>query len=303
MADNQFQRRGADFHPDPKIGRLVLLSLILHLVLVVVFSGGFSHHSKPPKRPVYYVDLTKLPVANPRAGRPDGQSGAPKAAKKSTPAPVKKTPPAVKKAVPAVKKAAPPTPAKEAVKPSGSTNKSAKKVASKAVTKDQQVAKKTATASQASANSDTNYQSAMSAIEKIRRKQEMAALKDKLAALAGSDSRTGTAVGGGSSAPLGMPDGTGDQAGVSQERWLQARLTKNWSLSKYQVVRRDLESRVRITYNSAGVLTGKEFIKPSGDSTFDDSVTRAILKSRQLEFKPGRQLEVVVIFNLKDLMD
>jgi colicin import membrane protein len=143
----------------------------------------------------------------------------------------------------------------------------------------------------------------MSAVEKIRRKQEMAALKDKLAAMAGSDSRAVAASGSGSSAPLGMPDGTGDQAGVSQELWLQERLTKNWSLSKYQVVRRDLEAKVRITYNSAGALTGKVFLKPSGDSTFDDSVTRAILKSRQLEFQPGRQLEVVVIFNLKDLMD
>jgi colicin import membrane protein len=300
MVDNHFQHRGADLHPDPKIGRLVLLSLILHLVLVLVFSGGFSHHSSQPKRPVYYVDLTQLPVANPRAGRPDGQSGAPKAVKQSPPAPATKT---IKKAVPAVKKAVPPTPAKKTVKASSPAVKPAKKTTAKAVSKPKPAAKTATTASQASADSDTNYQSAMSAVEKIRRKQEMAALKDKLAALAGSDSRAGTAAGGGSSAPLGMPDGTGDQAGVSQELWLQERLTKNWSLSKYQVVRRDLEARVRISFNSAGVLTGKEFLKPSGDSTFDDSVTRAILKSRQLEFKPGRQLEVVVIFNLKDLMD
>ena len=300
MAENHFQRRGADFHPDPKIGRLVLLSLILHLVLVLVFSGGFSHHSPAPKRPVYYVDLSQLPVANPRAGRPDGQSRAPKAVKQSTPAPVKKT---IKKAVPAVKKAVPPTPAKKAIKTSSPKAKREKKPPAKAVTKPKPAAKTATTASQASANRDTNYQTAMSAVEKIRRKQEMAALKDKLATLASSDSRASTAAGGGSSAPLGMPDGSGDQAGVSQELWLQERLTKNWSLSKYQVVRRDLECRVRITYNSVGVLTGKEFLKPSGDSTFDDSVTRAILKSRQLEFKPGRQLRVIVIFNLKDLMD
>ncbi|MCD4689656.1 MAG: TonB C-terminal domain-containing protein [Desulfuromonadaceae bacterium] len=296
MADNHFQRRGADFHSDPKIGRIVLLSLILHLVLVLVFSGSFSHHNSPPKRPVYYVDLTQLPVANPRAGRPDGQSGAPKAVKKSTPAPIKKRPPTVKRA-------APPTPAKKTIQPSRPTTKTVKKTTAKAVSKTQPAAKTAATSSQASANNDTNYQTAMSAVDRMRRNQKRAALKEKLAALASSDSRTGTVAGGGSNAPLGMPDGTGDQAGVSQERWLQARLTKNWSLSKYQVVRRDLECRVRITYNSAGVLTGKEFIKTSGDSTFDDSVTRAILKSRQLEFNPGRQLQVTVTFNLKDLMD
>lgn len=147
----------------------------------------------------------------------------------------------------------------------------------------------------------------MSAIEKIRRRQERDALKEKIAALASADTRSGsgsgTASSGASSAPLGMPDGTGDQAGVSQELWLQERLKKNWSLSKYQVIRRDIEARVRITYNAEGRLTGKQFLKPSGDSTFDDSISRAILKSQILEFKPGRKLEVVVIFNLKDLMD
>jgi colicin import membrane protein len=293
MAENHFQRRGADFHPDPKIGRLVLLSLILHLVLVLVFAGGFSHHKPAPKRPVYYVDLSQLPVANPRAGRPDGQSGAPKAVKQSTPAPVKKT---IKKAVPAVKKAVPPTPAKKAIK----TKKSS---VSKATPKKKSVAKKSAAVSQAKADSGANYDKAMSRIDKMRRRQAIEEGKAKLAALASSDSRVGTATSGASSAPLGMPDGTGDQAGVGHELWLQEQLTKSWSLSKYQVVRRDLEARVRISYNAQGTLTGNKFLKPSGDSTFDDSVTRAILKNRQLESKPGKKLEVVVIFNLKDLMD
>ncbi len=298
MAENHFQRRGSDFHPDPKLGRLVLLSLVLHLALVLVFSGALSHHSKPPKRPVYYVDLTQLPVANPRAGRPDGQSGAAKAAKKKAPAPAEKT---VKNTVATAKKAAPQKSAKKAE----TTNKT---VTRKTASKKNSVAKKSAAASTANTDSSASYQDAMSAVEKIRRKQEMAALKEKLAALASHDTRAGSSGGGGSaggtsSAPLGMPDGTGDQAGVSQELWLQERLTKNWSLSKYQVVRRDLEARVAITYNAQGILTGKTFKKSSGDSTFDDSVTKAILKSRQLEFKPGRKLELVVIFNLKDLMD
>lgn len=287
MVDNRFQRHSADFHSEPKIGRFLLLSLILHVVVMLIFSGTFSRHSSPPKRPVYYVDLTKLPVANPRAGRPDGQSGAPKA------------PAATKKVAKTVKKAAPP--AKKTAKRSAA--KTAKKApVAKKSTKTKTAAKHAATSDKASA-SEVDYQAAMSAVEKIRRKQEMAALKNKLAALASADSRTGATTGGASSAPLGMPGGTGDQAGVSQELWLQERLKKNWSLSKYQVIRRDLEARVRITYNAEGHLTGKQFLKPSGDKTFDDSITRAILKSRQLEFKPGRKLEVVVIFNLKDLMD
>lgn len=195
MVENHFQRRGSDFHPDPKLGRLVLLSLILHLVLVLVFSGALSHHSSPPKRPVYYVDLTQMPVANPRAGRPDGQSSASKAVKKSAPPAAKKT---IQKAAPAAKKAIPPTPAQKAVK---TQKASAGKTASKKKT----VAKKVAAASQAKADSGASYQTAMSAIEKIRRKQERAALKERLAALAGNDSRTVTSSGGTSSAPLACP--------------------------------------------------------------------------------------------------
>lgn len=141
----------------------------------------------------------------------------------------------------------------------------------------------------------------MSAVEKMRRDREMAELKNKLAALTSKDSRNG----GASTAPLGMMDGTGSEDGISQELWLQERLTKNWSLSKYQVTSRDLVAVVRLSYNAEGQLTKKEFVPPSGsgDRTFDDSVTNAILKSRQLEFQPGKPLNVTVTFNLKDLMD
>ena len=298
MVDNRFQRHSADFHPEPKIGRIFLVSLGLHLLVVLIFSGTFSQHSSPPKRPVYYVDLTQLPVANPRAGRPDGQSGTPKKVKKAAP----KAPAATKKVTKTVKKAAPAAPAKKTAK-RNTVNAAKKAPVAKKTTKTQAAAKSAATSKKSSAASEADYQAAMSTVDKIRRKREMAALKDKLAALASADSRPGSAASGGSSAPLGMPDGTGDQAGVSQELWLQERLKKNWSLSKYQVIRRDIEARVRITYDADGHLTGKQFLKPSGDNTFDDSITRAILKSRQLEFKPGRKLEVVVIFNLKELMD
>ncbi|MEZ4485063.1 MAG: TonB C-terminal domain-containing protein [Syntrophotaleaceae bacterium] len=281
MVDNHFQRHNADFHQDPKIGRIFLASLLLHLAVVLIFSGAFTQRRTPPKRPVYYVDLTQLPVANPRAGRPDGQSGAPKAAQEAprkapqnSPAPVQIPAQKIQEPVPAVKKTAPPTPAKTTAKPAKTTATASQSA------KAQTAPKSTPTTKKSTASTEADYQTAMGAVDKLRRKQEMDALKQKLAALSGVDSRAGTATGGGggSSAPLGMPDGTGDQIGVSQELWLQERLTKNWSLSKYQVVRRAREARVRIRYNADGVLTGKKFLKPSGDSTFDDSVTRAIFK-------------------------
>jgi colicin import membrane protein len=100
-----------------------------------------------------------------------------------------------------------------------------------------------------------------------------------------------------------MEDGTGTEAGISQQLRLQLWLKENWSFSRYQASRSDLEASVRITYDAEGKLIDYQFSKESGDGNFDDSVTKAILKGRQLPFKPGRRLDVPVIFNLKDLME
>jgi colicin import membrane protein len=136
----------------------------------------------------------------------------------------------------------------------------------------------------------------------MQAKAEREALKEKLAALAAMDTRN-AGGGSGSDAPLGEQDGTGTEAGVSQERYLQTWLKENWSFSRYQASRNDLEALTRITYDAEGKLIDYQFSKKSGDGNFDDSVTKAILKGRQLPFKPGRRLDVTVIFNLKDLME
>lgn len=138
----------------------------------------------------------------------------------------------------------------------------------------------------------------MSAIERMRQERERAALRERIDQLAGRDSRAGA-----SNAPLGMTDGSGTEAGISRQLWLEERLRQNWSLSRYQVTRRDLVAVVRLTYSADGRLINKRFISPSGDRTFDDSVDRAILQTPQLDFAPGRTWEVPVTFNLKDLMD
>jgi colicin import membrane protein len=301
MVENVYQRRNADFHPDPKIGRYFLFSLVLHLVVVLVFSGVFVSRPVREHRPVYYVDLSRLPVANPRAGRPDGslQAGSKTAMPKpAAPAPKKAATPApAKAAAPAPK---PAEPAKSAaVKPSAAKPEPGKKPDSAAASTPKKAAS-------GKAATEKNYQQTLKAMEtmreKVRRQQEIDALKEKIAALGASDTRDG-AGGGAGDAPLGMPDGKGTEAGVSQELWLQTWLKENWSFSRYQASRRDLVATTRITYDAEGNLVSYQFLNKSGDSNFDDSVTKAILKGRQLAFKPGHRFEVDVEFNLKDLKE
>jgi hypothetical protein len=281
MSGKRNVRQEASGPLDPKLGRMVALSLVLHLVLVVVFSGVILPRVHTPPRPVYFVDLMNLPVERPQAGRPDAppepvkvvpppEPARPKpSAPAPSPEPIRPQPaapvtPPVKprpvplKTVPAKPKAPvkpAPVPAKPAPKPSGSV-------------------------------ADPN-----SAIEQMR-------LRQKIAELTAKDTRQTP-----SAAPVGMPDGQGDQAGVDQRTWLNAFFKANWSLSRYQVTNRNLQARVTVRYDAEGNLLDYRFLDASGDQAFDDSVKRAILKEKKLPFSPKRRLEEEVVFNLKDLME
>jgi TonB family protein len=100
-----------------------------------------------------------------------------------------------------------------------------------------------------------------------------------------------------------MPEGKGTEAGSEETACIQAHLKKNWSLSKYQVVRQDLEANVLLTYDAQGNLIDYKFQQKSGDLTFDESVKKAILKAKELPFEPDRRLMIDVVFNLKDLLE
>ncbi|MEJ2201679.1 MAG: TonB C-terminal domain-containing protein, partial [Desulfuromonadaceae bacterium] len=132
----------------------------------------------------------------------------------------------------------------------------------------------------------------------MRRRQEMQALKDKLAALtATQDTRKPT-----EQATVGMPDGKGNQAGVSYDAWLKTYLTAAWRLSKYQLGRTDLEATVRLVFDARGRLIDYKFVQESGELRFDDSVKRALLQLQELPEPPGSRIEKEVVFNLKDLL-
>src|SRR5210317_1040435 len=268
------------FHKDPKFGRLLLVSLLVHGLVWVAFTVDLFGTKTRPKPPVYYVDLIHKPVLNPQAGRPD-----PRPAKKPKAAEVKRTvqtaPPAVqKKAKPAVKPLVKPV---QASKPKPKPKP--KPVAKPAVKSDKR-----------------NEQQVKSALDEIRERQkrqaERDAIKDKIAKLSAGAATVAADV------PVGMPDGTGDEVGVSALAFVQAFIQQNWALSPYLLDQSriaNIEAKTKLVYAADGRLKSFRIESPSGNQQFDDSLKKAIIKSQQLPQPLPKDLELVVIFNLKEM--
>jgi TonB family protein len=255
---------------DPGLGRTLLGSLGIHLLIIFFFAGALLPRFEEERRPVYYVDLANLPVKAPRAGRPDAAPVKPATKVKPAPTSTKAPPPPVKPKIEPVK-VNPPVP------------------------------KATPLPKAPAATAKTTHaeDSASSAIDDMRRKKEIADLKATLAALAADDRRDRAPDG----APVGMQDGRGTEAGVSYDAWVQTAYKRVWTLSRYQVTRLDLEALVRVTFDAEGNLKDYKFLSESGDARFDDSVRSAILQIKKLPTAPGERLELPVVFNLKDLKD
>ena len=106
--------------------------------------------------------------------------------------------------------------------------------------------------------------------------------------------------------PVGMPEGTGTEVGVSVVSYIQAYIQENWALSPYLLDQSRLgsiEARVLLVYSASGELIRYRIVEPSGDSQFDDSIKRAIIKSKQLQQKLPKNTELTVVFNLKEMAD
>lgn len=271
-------RQNNAFHKDPKFGRLLLVSLIVHGLIWVAFSGSWFGARSRPKPPIYYVDLVHKPVLNPQAGRPD-----PRPAKKPKAAVVKHSVPA---AIPKVAK----KPAKPAVKPLVKSTKAVKpKPVPKPVVKPKP-------------QKDKRVQSALDEIrERQAHKAERDALKDKLARLRDSVGAAATIP---ADVPVGMLDGTGDEVGISLLATVQTFIQQNWALSPYLLDQSriaNLEAKATLRYSKAGKLVSYRVDHLSGNKQFDDSLKRAIIKSQQLPQALPKDLDLVVIFNLKDM--
>lgn len=277
MTGNRIVRRGVAGSPEPKLGYMFLVSLGLHLAVFLVFTGILLPRFSRPRQTVYYVDLVNPPVERPQAGRPDARPAKPEPKPKPKPKPQ-----------PQPKPKAPPAPKPEPVRPP------AVKTVPKAPARPKpKPAPKPAPPA-------ASYQDVQQRIAAMQRKQELEELKAKLARLAAGDSRDQAPP---AEVPLGIPEGQGDQAGPSDQAYLRDFLKANWALSKYQVTSRNPEVEVHVVYDAAGNLLDYDISKASGDQAFDDSVKRAILRSKKLPVEPGHRIEEDLIFNLKDLME
>ena len=273
---------------EPGFKQMLLISVLLHLLLPILYYSPFFPKSNIEKPPVYRVNLVNKIVKNPQAGRPEA-------------APVKKKPvvkpPPKPKPKPAVKP-----------KPTPKTEPKPEPVKPKPVPKAEPVKKKPQpkpapkpTVSKAQENTLQQRLEQMRAAKEKKtgeqtRKATLAALK--AAALAES-SKIESPI---TDAPVGMADGKGDEAGVSAIAHVQEFIQQQWSFSKYQATGNP-EAEVKMLYNAKGTLLHYKFLKKSGNGAFDESLTRAIAKSRQLNQPLPKSMEFHIFFNLKDMLD
>lgn len=262
--------------PYQGLGRMLLLSLVLHLVVVLIFGGGLlpKRHFEAP--PAIRVNLANLPVERPQAGRPDaGPKVKPKAPPKEISAPKSKPEPK-----PAPKPKAEPKPEPKAPpKP------------------DPRVAAKADELARQRRLEELKRQRQAEA-DQAERQRKIDELKQKLATLAQDSPAAPT-----TDAPVGEVTGTGDQAGISFATAVEATLKGNWKLSKYQVSARDLKAVATVVISPQGQIVDYS-IRGSGNSVFDDSVRNAILRSKEIAGYVRPRVETYEVeFNLKDLKD
>ena len=158
------------------------------------------------------------------------------------------------------------------------------------------VPSKAAPATRAPVSSSNRHVS--DALQKLRDEQ---ALQQKLAAL-----RQSQAVP--VDVPVGLPDARGNEAGVTSLVYVQATIQQNWALSPYLLAdpakMASIDAWVRLTYGKNGRLESYRFEKVSSDPQFDESIKRALAKSKQLpNALPERLEDVLVVFNLKSLAE
>ena len=278
---------------EPGFRQMLLVSLLLHLLLPVLSFVPFFSQRAIEKPPVYRVNLVNKIVKNPQAGRPEATPVKkkpvvkPKSKPKPKPAVKPKPIPPKPKSIPVKPKPVPPKP-KPAPKPAPVKPKpEPKPVPKPAISKAQK------------SNLQKRLEQMRAAEQKKAseqaRKDRIAALK--AAALAESSSLRSPI----DAAPVGMADGTGDEAGVSAIAFVQEFIQQKWSFSKYQATGTP-EAEMKLFYNADGTLLHYKFLKKSGNSNFDDSLLRAIVKSQQLPQKLPEAMRFEIVFNLKDML-
>lgn len=286
---------------EPGFKQMLLISLLLHLLVPVLYYAPFFPQRDIRKPPVYRVNLVNKPVKNPQAGRPEAVAEKKKPEAKPAPKPEPKPLPPPPK--PVAPKPEPVKPKPVPVKPKPEPQPEPKAVAKKPEVKPAPVA-----APEPVKTGPTKAQE--SALEKrlreIREAQEKkaqeTARKDRLAALKAAAVAESAKTSPIEDAPVGMIGGKGDEEGVSAVAFVQEFIQQQWSFSKYQAAGNP-QAEVKLFYSTDGELLHYKFLKKSGNEAFDDSLIRAITKSRQLPQALPEAMDFHIFFNLKDMLD
>jgi outer membrane biosynthesis protein TonB len=263
---------------EPGFRRMLLVSLLLHILLPIIYHTPLFPKKDPVKLPVYRVNLVNKIVKNPQAGRPEATVTKPK----EKPTPKAKPKPAPKPVPPKPKPTAKPKP-QPVVKPQPKPEP------------EPQVSK-----AQENALQQRLEQLRAEQLKKQAEAERQKRLEALRAAVAEESERLESPV---EDAPVGMLDGKGDEAGVAAVAYIRDLIQANWSYSPYLSGNTNLEARVRLFYDAAGELQRYEFLEKSGVQAFDDSLTKAIIRSKNLGQPLPDTTPITVTFNLKELMD
>lgn len=291
---------------EPGLNRMLLISLLLHLLLPIIYYSPFFPEREVEKPPVYRVNLVNKIVKNPQAGRPEAtiEKAKPAPKPKATPKPVAPKPEPKPEAVKIPPKETPkpepkpepePEPKPEPV-PKAEPKPKVEPIKPKVEPKPAETGP-----TKSAENSLEKKLAEMKAAQELKAQEQ--ARDDRLAALraavAAESAQVESPVKG---APVGEIGGKGDEEGVSAISHVREFIQQQWSFSKYQAVGSP-EAEVQMVYSKSGALLKYKFLKKSGNQAFDESLTRAISKARQLTQELPETMEFEVIFNLKDMLD
>ncbi len=281
------QQEMSALHRDPKFGRMLLLSLVVHGLVWLALGTDWLGSARRPKPPVYYVDLVHKPVLNPQAGRPEPRPV--KAPQEVAAPPAPAVPAAVPEPVKPVPIPAPKPPPKPAAAPVAPKKPQAPPAPPSPAKPQAEVRKE---------------QQLQNALDELRARQarqaERDSIKERIDQLRQSVGATVPA-----DVPVGMPDGQGNEVGVSALVFVQTFIQQNWALSPYlldQSRLANLEARALLVYSPSGELVRYRLTAPSGNAQFDESLKNAIIKSKKLPQPLPAELQLDVLFNLKDLV-
>ena len=314
--------------------KMLLLSVLLHLLLVALYFTPFFQRAPVTAPPVYRVNLVNAPVLNPQAGRPEA-APQPPAAETVAPPPEREPEP-----IPEPEPAPLPPPEPESVpapepEPELIPGPSPEEIERERLAEEQRQREEAEKKRLAEEKRQRDEAERKRLAEEQRRREEAErqrlaeqqrqledrALAQRLAEMAAqrqreedererqarldalrAAARAEAPQSPIDNAPVGMPDGRGNEEGVSASAYVQEFIRQNWTFPS-ALATGNPEAVVRVTYNAAGTRISFSWVDRSGHAAFDESLVRALTLSRQLPQPLPQTMEFTITFNLKEMLD